>query len=257
MSSKGENRTWVVRSLQLLLIVGGLAAWEISARGDRVFQFFFSRPSRILQRVWDWLLGTDIYRHAAYTLTETLAGFALGVAGGLALALVCYYSPLIRRVVMPVLDIFNAMPRVVFGPLFILWFGLGLTSKAMLAASLVLFIVFVGTLTGLQEVDHQLVLKVQLLGASRREVLVHVLLPSALTWVFSSLRSSVGFALAGAVVGEYVGSSKGVGYQIALAEGNLDATGIFAGLLILAALVLGINALLGRLELRLTPWKSA
>lgn len=255
MSTRREPRLWVVRLFQGLLLMSALLLWEYKARDDAKFQFFFSRPSRIAVRIYEWLTGTDIYRHAALTLTETVIGFVVGVAAGLAIALVCYYSPFIYKLLLPFMDIANAMPRVVFGPLFILWFGLGLTSKAVLAASLVLFIVFFGTLAGLREVDRNLVHKVQLFGGTQRDILMHVLLPSALTWVFSSLRTSVGFALAGAVVGEYVGASKGVGYQIALAEGNLDATGIFAGLLILSVLVLGMNMLLERAERYLTPWR--
>lgn len=248
---------WLVRASQLVLTVGLLALWEFNARGSAKVQFFVSRPTKIADRVWEWLTGADIYRHAAHTAAETLLGFAIGVAGGLLIALLCYYSPVVHRILQPFLDIANAMPRVVFGPLFILWFGFGITSKAVLAASLVLFIVFFGTLAGLKEVDQNLVIKIRLFGGSNRDILVHVLLPSAVNWVFSSLRSSVGFALAGAVVGEYIGSSRGVGYQIALAEGNLDATGIFAGLVVLSILVLCLNAILERVERRLTPWKVA
>jgi NitT/TauT family transport system permease protein len=249
-------RPWAVRLLQLLLVVMALGAWEYRGATSRKFQFFFSRPSRIAVRAWDWLTSLDIYRHAGLTLAETATGFAVGVSLGLTLALICYYSPLVHRLIEPFMDIANAMPRVVFGPLFILWFGLGMMSKAMLAASLVLFIVFFGTLAGLKEVDNHIVQKVKLFGAGPKDLLVHVLLPSALSWVFSGLRSSIGFALAGAVVGEYVGSSRGIGYQIALAEGTLDATGIFAGLVILAAIVIGLNYLLGMLERFLTPWKT-
>ncbi|HWH68436.1 MAG TPA: ABC transporter permease [Candidatus Sulfotelmatobacter sp.] len=256
MWNRIDRRTLGIRAIQLVLMVGVLAAWEMRARTSKIFGFFFSQPSRIADRIWKWLTVNDLHLAAAETLGETLAGFAIGVGIGLTLALVCYYSPVIFQVIEPVVNIANAMPRVVFGPLFILWFGLGMMSKVMLAASLVLFIVFFATLAGLKEVDRNVTLKVKLMGASPLQMLAHVLLPSALTWLFSSLRTSVGFALAGAVVGEYVGAGKGLGYHIAFAEGNLDSTGVFAGLLVLAFIVLALNAILERVERRLTPWRA-
>lgn len=245
-----------MRSLQLALTLVALGIWEWMAARDRTLQFFISKPSRIALRLWEWVTRGDLHLHALNTTVETLVGFGLGVVIGLVLALVCFYLPLVYRTIEPFMDVFNAMPRAVFGPLFILWFGLGLTSKAVLAGSLVLFIVFFGTLSGLKEVDENIIHKVRLMGANQWELLVHVLLPSALSWVFSSLRTSVGFAMAGAVIGEYIGAGRGIGFQISLAEGNLDATGVFTGLLVLALMVLLMNTVLVRLERRLTPWRS-
>lgn len=243
-------------ALQILFVGGLLGLWEWRARQSNVLRFFISTPTKILERTITWLLSPETYMHASHTMLETVLGFGAGAILGVALAILCYYQPLLYRVLQPFLDVLNAMPRVVLSPLFILWFGLGITSKAVLAASLVLFIVFMATLTGLKEVEENLIHRLRLMGADRWALLRHALLPAGLTWVFSSLRASVGFALAGAVVGEYVGSSRGLGYRIALSEGNLDATGIFAGLLILSALVLVMNGLLGRLERRLTPWRT-
>jgi NitT/TauT family transport system permease protein len=253
-SIRNPNRHLVLL-LQLLLALAFLAAWEWKGRHDLTFRYFMSQPTKILARTWTWLMTPETYLHTWHTVAETAAGFAAGAVIGLVLAICCFYQPLLYRVLQPFLDVLNAMPRVVFSPLFILWFGLGFTSKAVLAASLVLFIVFMATLTGLREVDPNLVYKLRLMGASDWGVLLHCLLPSGLTWVFTSLRTSVGFALAGAVVGEYVGASRGLGYQIALAEGNLDATGIFTGLLILSVVVLLMNEILARVERRLTPWR--
>lgn len=246
----------LVASMQLILLVVGLLGWEWSARTTPKIQFLLSRPTLIVTRLGVWLESVYTYRDIALTMSETVIGFGIGALAGFALAVGCYYSPFWYQVIRPGLEILNAMPRVVFTPLFLLWFGLGLTSKAAMAASLVLFIVFVGTLSGLQEVDQGLLNRLRVMGANQWDLLRHALIPSGLTWVFSSLRSSVGFALAGAVVSEYLGSSKGLGYRIALAEGNLDSTGIFAGLLILGVVVLGMNTGLLKLEQRLMPWKA-
>jgi NitT/TauT family transport system permease protein len=257
MRTPPKGNSWTIRSIQAGLCFVGLAIWELASRHHRIYHFFFSSPTQIVWRIIQWSLGGEIYRHALLTFTETLLGFFFGVVGGLGLALICYYLPWFHRVIRPLAEVTNGMPRAVFGPIFILWFGLGISSKVVLAASLVLFIVFFATLTGLEEVDANLIHKVRLMGATRLDLLVHVLLPSALSWVFASLRSSVGFALAGAVIGEYIGASRGIGYQIALAEGNLDATGVFAGLAVLSLMVLGMNAGLKRIEQLLTPWQPS
>jgi NitT/TauT family transport system permease protein len=149
----------------------------------------------------------------------------------------------------------NAMPRVVLAPLFILWFGLGLTSKVVMVISLVFFVVFFSTYTGIREVDRDLVSNARILGATPGHMIRHVLLPSALTWIFSSLRTSVGFALIGAVVGEYLGSHEGMGYVISYAEAMFNATGVLAGLLVLMAAVIAIDLGLKRLDRRFSYWK--
>jgi NitT/TauT family transport system permease protein len=149
----------------------------------------------------------------------------------------------------------NAMPRVVLAPLFILWFGLGLLSKVVMVISLVFFVVFFSTYTGIREVDRDLVSNARILGATPGHMIRHVLLPSALTWIFSSLRTSVGFALIGAVVGEYLGSHEGMGYVISYAEAMFNATGVLAGLLVLMAAVIAIDLGLKRLDRRFSYWK--
>jgi NitT/TauT family transport system permease protein len=143
----------------------------------------------------------------------------------------------------------------VLAPLFILWFGLGLTSKVVMVISLVFFVVFFSTYTGIREVDRDLVSNARILGATPGHMIRHVLLPSALTWIFSSLRTSVGFALIGAVVGEYLGSHEGMGYVISYAEAMFNATGVLAGLLVLMAAVIAIDLGLKRLDRRFSYWK--
>jgi NitT/TauT family transport system permease protein len=256
MPATTEVKPWLFRILQAGIALALLGAWQLVTHNNLTAQFFFSRPSRIFMRLWDWVADGVLVTSAVETLKATLIGFIIGVIAGLVLALVCFYTPFVHKLIQPFVNIANAMPRAVFGPLFILWFGLGISSKAALAASLVLFIVFFATLSGLQEVDQNIIHRVRLMGGGPRDLLVHVLLPSAFSWLFASLKTSVGFALAGAVVGEYVGASRGVGYQIAYAEGNLDATGVFAGLLVLSVMVLCLNAVLDRVEHRLTPWRS-
>jgi NitT/TauT family transport system permease protein len=164
-------------------------------------------------------------------------------------------SPLIASILEPYLRIGNALPRVVFAPIFLLWFGLGIWSKVALGVSVVFFVVFYNTFRGLREVDRVMIDNARMLGASERQLLRHVLIPSALTWIFSSLHVSIGLAIIAVVVGEYLGSSAGIGYMIAQAEGVFDSTGVFAGMTILAIGVLAVGSAVDGIERRLTRWK--
>ena len=155
----------------------------------------------------------------------------------------------------PYIRIFNALPRVVLAPIFLLWFGLGIWSKVALGVTVVFFIVFFNTYQGVRDVDLVQLNNARMLGASERQLIRHVLIPSALTWIFSSLHISIGFAIIAVVVGEYLGSSHGVGYLISQAEGVFDTTGVFAGMTVLSIVVLMVGALVDRLERYLLRWK--
>ena len=163
--------------------------------------------------------------------------------------------PKVAAVLGPYIRIANALPRVVLAPIFLLWFGLGIWSKVALGVTVVFFIVFFNTYRGVREVDRAIVDNARVLGASKYQLAQHVLIPSALTWVFASLHVSVGMAIIAVVVGEYLGASRGVGYLIAQAEGVFDTTGVLAGTALLGCVVLMVGALVSRLERRLLRWK--
>ena len=175
----------------------------------------------------------------------------LGVGAGLALARI----ELLARVFDPYIRILNALPRVILGPIFILWFGLGSASKVALAVTLVFFIVFFNTFQGIREVDPVVRNNARMLQASEHQLLRYVYLPSAMAWIFSSLHTSIGFALVGAVVGEYLGSAEGIGYVVGQAQGVFDTTGVFAGLILTSAVVLAIDFGINHLERYLLRWR--
>jgi NitT/TauT family transport system permease protein len=206
-------------------------------------------------QIFDWVRSGFIVRHLVVTLQETIIGFLLGTLLGVTVGFAFAQWQTLALVFDPLMVALNAMPRVVLAPLFILWFGLGLVSKVVMVISLVFFVVFFSTYTGIREVDRDLVNNARILGAGPRHLIRHVLLPSALTWIFASLRTSVGFALIGAVVGEYLGSHEGMGYVISYAEAMFNATGVLAGLLILMAAVIAIDLGLKRLDARFSYWK--
>jgi NitT/TauT family transport system permease protein len=189
------------------------------------------------------------------TLAETLMAFAigsgLGLAGGLWLAL----APMASSILEPYIKAMNAMPRIILAPIFSVWFGLGMGSKVALGVTLVFFIVFFNVYQGVKEVSPVVLANARMLGADQRQLLRHVYLPSATSWVFSSLHTSVGLAFVGAVVGEYLGSSQGVGYLILQAEGSFDINTVMAGIVVLTAFALVLDALVGRAEKRLMKWQ--
>jgi sulfonate transport system permease protein len=248
--SRAEIHLW-----RVVLLLAFLALWETATRRGWIDPFFVSRPSALAALIAEWLSSGFIFRHLWVTMQETIIGFLLGTLLGVTVGFLFARGEKLALIFDPLMVALNAMPRVVLAPLFILWFGLGLTSKVVMVISLVFFVVFFSTYTGIREVDRDLVSNARILGANPRHMIRHVLLPSALTWIFSSLRTSVGFALIGAVVGEYLGSHEGMGYVISYAEAMFNATGVLAGLLVLMAAVIVIDLALKRLDRRFSYWK--
>lgn len=223
---------------------------------DRQAAFFFGQPLEVLGRIAHWfVLDADIYPHLAVTLLETGLAFGIGTVLGLGFGLWLALSPLAAALAEPYIKAANSMPRVILAPIFAVWFGLGVASKVALGVTLVFFIVFFNVYQGVKEVSPTVLASARMLGATQRQLLRHVYLPSATSWVFSSLHTSVGLAFVGAVVGEYLGSSRGVGYLILQAEGAFDINTVMAGILVLTVFALALDALVGALERRLLTWQ--
>lgn len=223
---------------------------------DRQAAFFFGEPLRVAERVWAWFVtDADIYKHLGVTLTETVLAFAIGALGGLGGGLWLALSPMASAILEPYIKAMNSMPRIILAPIFAVWFGLGIASKVALGVTLVFFIVFFNVYQGVKEVSPVILANARMLGASQKQLLRHVYLPSATSWVFSSLHTSVGLAFVGAVVGEYLGSSQGVGYLILQAEGSFDINTVMAGIVVLTAFALVLDAVVGKIEKRLMKWQ--
>jgi NitT/TauT family transport system permease protein len=233
-----------------------LASWQGLVSLEVLDPFFFSRPSDIIRRIGTWIASGTLWTHLAITLEESLLGLVVGAILGIALGFLFARSPMIARVFDPYIKMLNAIPRVVLAPLFLLWFGLGIWSKVALAVTLVFFVMFFSTYQGVRDASQVIIDNVRMLGATERQLMRHVLVPSALTWIFSSLHTSLGFAMVGAVVGEYLGSTRGLGYVISQAEGTFDTTGVFAGMTILGVVVVIVSAGVTRLERWLLRWKG-
>jgi NitT/TauT family transport system permease protein len=259
-----------LRAWQAGLLVAMLLLWHAVSR-DEQWAFFLGEPIKVAGRVWSWFLPfavppnplfpegvpgrADIYVHLGVTLLETLLAFGIGTVLGLGVGLWLALAPLASAILDPYIKAANSMPRVILAPIFALWFGLGIWSKVALAVTLVFFIVFFNVYQGVREVSPVVLANARMLGASRKQLLRTVYLPSATSWVFSSLHTSVGLAFVGAVVGEYLGSARGVGYLILQAEGTFDVNTVFAGIVVLTAFALALDGLVGRIERRLMKWQ--
>jgi NitT/TauT family transport system permease protein len=233
-----------------------VAGWEWSVRRGYVDPFFVSQPSAIARRIDEWMSTGTLWGHLAVTIEEACLGLLFGGVLGISLGFLLARRPMAATIADPYVTMLNAIPRVVLAPLFLLWFGLGIWSKVALAVSLVFFVMFFNTYQGVRDADPVIIDNVRMLGASERQLARHVLLPSALTWIFSSLQTSLGFAMVGAVVGEYLGAARGLGYVISQAEGTFDTTGVFAGMAVLASVVVVASAAVTRLERWLLRWKT-
>ena len=255
-----------LRAWQVGLLVALFVFWHVMTQpglvppfmfeNDRQAAFFFGEPLKIFARIWAWFVtDADIYKHLWVTLVETLLAFGIGAVGGLLAGLWLALSPIASAILEPYIKALNSMPRIILAPIFAVWFGLGIASKVALGVTLVFFIVFFNVYQGVKEVSPVVLANARMLGASQRQLLRHVYLPSATSWVFSSLHTSVGLAFVGAVVGEYLGSSQGVGYLILQAEGTFDINTVMAGILVLTAFALVLDGLVGRIERRLMKWQ--
>ena len=257
VSLHGERRPHrlLTTALQIGVFVLLCVVWQGLADADLIDPFFFSRPSDIAGQIWRWMASGYIWPHLAVTLAEAMMAFAIGAVAGIACGLAFARIELLAAVFDPYIRIFNALPRVILAPIFILWFGLGMASKVALGVTLVFFVVFFNTFQGIREVDPVVLNNARMLQATDRQLLRHVYLPSAMAWIFSSLHTSIGFALVGAVVGEYIGAARGIGYVVAQAQGVFDTAGVFAGLILTSAVVLLIDLGIHRLERYLLRWR--
>lgn len=258
---RNQQRRWIELGLQWGVFALLMGSWEYLTRKGVLDPFFYGQPSGILKQVWEWVVdGTpagSLWLNVAVTLEETVLSFLIGVAVGIVAGFVLARSRLASVIFGPYIRVLNSIPRIVLAPLFIIWLGLGIKSKVLTGVTLVFFSVFFNVYQGVREVDRNVVNNARILGASERHLIWHVQLPSALSWIISSLHTSFGFALVGAVVAEFLGATKGIGYLIAMAKGAFDANAVFAGMVILSITALLADWLVTMLERRLTKWRPA
>ena len=258
LRGRTSHSTLVVNLVRVALVVLWIGSWELAAR-TVVDPFYYSMPSKIWAKLVIWFTeGTSqgsIWSNIAITLEEAVLGFVIGTLAGVVLGVLLGRSRFTAEVLAPFIKGANAIPRIVLASLFVIWFGLGMSSKVATAFVLVFFAVFFNAFQGAREVDKVLVDNARILGASRWDLMRSIILPSATSWILASMHVAFGFALIGAIVGEFTGADKGLGILINHSQGNFDAAGIYAGMLITTVLALVAEWLITRLELRLTSWR--
>ncbi|MFE0326387.1 ABC transporter permease [Streptomyces sp. NPDC058960] len=247
---------WAGRIGLAVVVIGG---WQAFTTWGIVDPFFFGQPSGIAKRLADLFQnGTEFgsfYSNIWTTIQEALAGFAVGSVTGVVFGVALGQSRFLSDVLGPYIKMVNAIPRIVLGSIFIVAFGIGVTPKILLAAVLVFFIVFFNAFQGVREVDRNILANARVLGASQMQIIRHVIVPSALTWIIASLHSAFGFAIVGALVGEVLGAQSGLGLVIKTAQNNFDPDGVFATMLVISVIVLGAEWLISKLEHRLLSWR--
>jgi NitT/TauT family transport system permease protein len=246
----------VAQVFVLILVFGG---WQLFTSLKIVDPFFFGQPSGIVRTAWQWVQhGTNqgsIWLQIYTTMEEAVFGFFIGVAAGIVVGVLLGQFRFLSDVLSPYIKAVNALPRIVLGALFVIVLGLGISSKIVLAAFLVFFVVFFNAYQGVREVDGNLVNNARILGASRLQVIRNVVLPSAMTWIIASLHVAFGFAVIGAIVGEVLGAQHGLGVLITDSQNNFNTDGIFAGMIIIGLIALIAEWLISLLERRLLAWR--
>jgi len=256
MMAPGPHSPSRMIAYRLILAAAVLAAWEF-ASGRLVEEFFISRPSAILAAFQRLIVTGNLFFHAGVTATEAFAGFVIGGTAGIVAGILLGRITFLADLLQPFILAFYSLPKIALAPLFVLWIGIGMGMKIVLTATVVFFLVFLNTFTGVRSVSRELVTIVRLMGANERHVLGKIVLPSAITWVFAGLRISVPYALIGAIVGELIAANRGLGFVLASASGQFDTAGVFAALIAIMILAFTLNALVRAAEAWLMPWKTS
>ena len=254
--TRRKLRVYAAQLTVFVIIFGG---WQLFTSLKIVDPFFFGQPSGIVSTLANWVKhGTSfgsLWQQIWVTMEEAVLGFLIGVAGGVVLGVLLGQVRFLSLVLSPYIKAVNALPRIVLGALFVIVFGLGIESKVVLSGFLVFFVVFFNAFQGVREVDGNLINNVRILGASRLQVIRNVVIPSALTWIIASLHVAFGFAVVGAIVGELLGAQHGLGVVISNSMNNFETNGIFAGMIIIGAIAVVAEWLIGLLEKRLLAWR--
>jgi NitT/TauT family transport system permease protein len=239
---------------QVAVVAAILVAWQL-ASGTLIPQLWVSNPVRIANTLWTWFATGSVWQHLFSTLLVLALGYGLGAGAGIVLGLALGMMPKVERVVAPYVAALFCLPKIALLPLFVIFLGIGIESRIMLVAVVVVFLTLYSTIDGVRDVDRDLIDSLRLMGANRFEILAKVLLPSALTWIYTGLRVSVSYALTTAVVGELLQSNRGLGFLIESSASRFDSTGVFAAVVLLVIMSVALVETLTKLEKRATRWR--
>jgi sulfonate transport system permease protein len=230
-----------------------LLFWEFGAEYVMNTRYV-SRPSAVFDRLVELAGSSLLWNHIAATMTEAGVGYLIGAAVGLFGAFVLVSLPMVEEVFSPFLYAFYSIPKIALAPLFIMWFGLGYTPKILLAALMVFLIVLVNSVTGIKAISPGLIEVSRVLGAGGPQLARKVILPGAAPAIMASIRITFSRAMVGAILAEFIAATEGLGFLIVRASRQFDTPTVFAGIVVIAALVMSVNGLIRLLEARLLPW---
>ncbi|WP_370219203.1 ABC transporter permease [Kitasatospora sp. GAS1066B] len=257
-----RRRRLLVLAARLAVAAVVIGGWQLATTVGWLDPFFFGQPSGIAGRLGDYFSqGSQATEFGSYwaqiatTLREAVFGFVLGAVTGIVFGVALGQNRFLADVFGPYIKIVNAIPRIVLGSIFVVAFGIGETPKVLLAAVLVFFVVFFNAFQGVREVDRNILANARVLGASPLQIVRHVVVPSALTWIIASLHTAFGFAIVGALVGEVLGAQSGLGLVIKTAQNSFDPNGVFATMFVIAVIALTAEWLITKLERRLLSWR--
>lgn len=249
-----HGRTSVVIGSRILLLVVAVVCWQF-ASGRWIDPLFISKPTAIWHRLTQWADDGVLWSNSWITIREILIGYAIGAAGGVVFGFVIASQRLLYSVLDPFIMSLYSIPKVALAPLFIVWIGIGIEMKIVLAAVTVFFLVFLNTAAGVREVDHGLIDAARLMNARRRDLILKVILPASMSGVFTGLRVAIPYALIGAVIGELVASNRGLGYLINNGAATFDTAGVFAALIVLTVIAAILNGLVNLVDRYASKWK--
>jgi NitT/TauT family transport system permease protein len=251
------RESMLVWGLQAAILVVCLALWEIAARQGWISTFLFASPSKIYAVLERQFLSGQLLNDVRVTTMETILGFIVGGIGGSIIGLALWYSPLVARLTRPFIAAVGSIPVLAVAPLIIIWFGTDILSKVVIVAFSCIVVSLMSSYSGAQQVDQDEINLMRSFGATRNQIFRKVVVPSSMTWVISGLKLNIGFALIGAIVGEYISSDSGVGHSILVGSANFAIDTVLAGLLVVMVLVTCFNAIVRILERWILPWKYA
>ncbi|MPY73288.1 MAG: ABC transporter permease subunit [Alphaproteobacteria bacterium] len=240
---------------RVLILAILILIWEGCARAGWIDPFYLPAPSAVANVIVTLFADGEIWPHLEATFGAAVIGIGVGLVLGIVLGFGAALLPLLAELLEPVMILLNAIPRVILAPLFVIWLGIDLGSKIALAVILVVVLIFFAVYNGIKEVDQRLIERVRTLGGGTWVLVREVYVPSVTAWVLGNLKVAVGFAFTGAVVGEFVASSRGLGYLLQFAQSTYNAGLTIALIILIMTFVMVLFTLSERLERRLLRWR--